>query len=461
MHMSFIKMNTKSKLIISILLLVGLFSLLPATHFCGVISKEEKTQSESLSSKSAERELIARQMDNQNVDYNIVWDIGNGALWLNDYKPVLKYTYGKGLATLPTKANIYRPGYTFAGWKVNNVSVNRISATRSGDIIIRAEWIAEKTSNSATEPIRAQGAIASNATGNGARAMLPATVKIDPPKIEESVATIKEPPAKAYAPASKKGITLYEAYMAPTAVSNYTYNSADTEPTAGARETRYVENDVSPRIVEEEKQSYREETEIGHVFKKAKITAKSEQKKFIYFASAKNETGESETASGDAGRIIGTQLDHGRTQLYDSLYDKKKVIAAGGGGGLGEGGGAKKQEDYGSGGTSMVITNDYSNMPAEVMVAHVTSDEPGNDLIKETMGKARDDGEFTESDTGSHAGKKIFEIDRNGDIGIDDSPVSIGDNRWLMLLGVFTTFIIGAVSYVLAMNGAYKRQEFF
>lgn len=288
-----------------------------------------------------------------------------------------------------------------------------------------------------------------------------ASLKQPPTRITESVkesAQLKQPPERSNIMASgtspKQVISARvepDSYIPPTEARNVYENYS--EPTAVAREIRIAErNDVAPVA----------ETQSGKsAMEKLKNLREihPERKQFIYYNN-ESETGDDLGVS-DKSKIIGTQLDHDRTQLYDRLYDKNKVIAAGGGGGLGEGGGAIEQKDFGDGGMGVVITDVYS-FPAEINVAEVTSEETGNDLVNETFGKAEDAGEFYEEDSGNHAGKKIFEFERNGDLGLtEEVPVSIKDYRWVWWLGVFGIFSLGGLSFIFAPGIMNRKRDFF
>ncbi|MBO6134231.1 MAG: hypothetical protein J6O09_00425 [Lachnospiraceae bacterium] len=249
----------------------------------------------------------------------------------------------------------------------------------------------------------------------------------------------------------KENTTWHEEYVSPSAVSkSVNFGEELIEPTADKSVVHTSENIdeinfASPQGGETAKQI---------------LKVKSSQKKFVSFRD-ESEEGSDNLEKSDT-KPHGTQLSHDRNVLHKELYDKKNVIAAGGGGGLGEGGGAIEQKDYGNGGTAMSIVDYISSMPAVVDVDTVTSEETGNDLVEETFGKAEEKGEFYKENTGNHAGKKIFEIDRNGDIGIDESiPISITDNRWIMGLSIFLTFVLGAFTFFVNPISRYKKHNYF
>lgn len=524
-----IKQNILLKLFIVATVFILAFS--STASFAGVLSKEEKTQSEGISSKSAEKALIEQQRNNSEIEFNITWDIGNDAVWVN-FKPEKKYVYGKGIAILPTKEQIRRPGYIFVGWKLNNLDVEKITSSQSGDIVLKAEWVLASVANDAASGLgqntitqyayndtkalpsiktpsvretqvrenlvpQSTNVANNNFYGNviedknSAVNSIPASKTTSNPRIEESI-SLKSPPqkiltqnqtAKSMYGASvgtsvnqninTRNKTVYDAYIAPTSAyvdeksasdnvrpkavlveGTQTYQSNNTsEPiAAGSQKTYFGGNVTAPETAARESAEEK--------LRKIREASRGDR---VYYVFGDRDESEDDLAASDHSKVKGTQLGH--ATLHEELYEKKRVIAAGGGGGLGEGGGQKEVPDFGSGSSGMVITDSFANMPVEVNAVEVTNDEPGNDIVNETFGKAEDYGEFYKEDSGNHAGKKIFDLDRNGDIGLDEeAPISIKDWRWLWGLGGFLVFMVGAMWYIFGQGIVWtlnRRHEFF
>ena len=165
------------------------------------------------------------------------------------------------------------------------------------------------------------------------------------------------------------------------------------------------------------------------------------------------------SGSDDRNKPRGIQLPH--SEKHISLFEKKNVITAGGGGGLGEGGGAIEQIDFGVGGEGFAI----SDMPVEEYVdteiSEAVSEDSGNDLVQETFGEAHDDGEFHSENSGDFSGKKVFELEREGDIGFNNEPTTVYDPRAIMVLALLTTFGIGAIFFSLAARDIRRRSNYF
>ena len=100
-------------------------------------------------------------------------------------------------------------------------------------------------------------------------------------------------------------------------------------------------------------------------------------------------------------------------------------------------------------------------MPAEVTISHVSKNDLGNDLVNETIAKAEEEGEHNEAEKGKFAGKKIFELESNGDFGIDNKPEGIDTAKLIMFLGIVGTFILGIFSFSITSNNLKRNQEFF
>ena len=148
----------------------------------------------------------------------------------------------------------------------------------------------------------------------------------------------------------------------------------------------------------------------------------------------------------------------GPHKLEENYEGKSRVLVPIGGGGMGEGGGAARSAG-GKAGQSVDFSND-TNINKEV-VNNSKSDTDGNDLISETMGFAKDDGQFYKENEGDHAGAKIFEFDRNGSIGIDDDHISVSNMKGFMTFFLFAAFSLGGLSFFMATRDIRSKNNYF
>ena len=160
--------------------------------------------------------------------------------------------------------------------------------------------------------------------------------------------------------------------------------------------------------------------------------------------------------TGAKKKPIGHQLYD--TEHHDNLYDKSNVITAGGGGNMGEGGGATKSA---GGKTGKSINISDAGTSNQEVIKNSVSDTDGKDLISETMGFAKDDGEFYKEDKGDHAGVKIFELDRNGSFGFDDDHIAVSNMKGFMSFFLFAAFGLGGLTFFMASRDTRRKNSYF
>ena len=182
-----------------------------------------------------------------------------------------------------------------------------------------------------------------------------------------------------------------------------------------------------------------------------------------YSASKKNKTDKSNYEVIDEDANIENETSNGKTighQMYDtefhnSLFDKSNVITAGGGGGLGVGGGAIKKSGKTAGkNTGIKDIGDNLNDPKSSQ-----DENNSDDSINETYGRAEDEGESYKETEGKNAGKKIFEFDRNGNVGIDNNHAALEKGRSLMRIAAGLAFSVGIVSFLFASRDSKKKKN--
>lgn len=142
----------------------------------------------------------------------------------------------------------------------------------------------------------------------------------------------------------------------------------------------------------------------------------------------------------------------------ENYLNKKNVIdQTGGGGSSGSGGGAKKNSGSTAGGNTTLADSGKSTRKN---VSTAEEQDNRDAAINETMGFAKDEGEYHAEREGSHAGKKVFEIDRNGNLGMNDK-LGILDARGLFGFALFLAFGVGAAAFLLASRDVRKKNNYF
>ena len=163
-----------------------------------------------------------------------------------------------------------------------------------------------------------------------------------------------------------------------------------------------------------------------------------------------------ELESGSNSEPHGVQL-YG-AQHHNELDGKKNVITHDGGG-MGVGGGAKKSSG-GKAGKSISISDSGASNQEVIKNSDATKTD-GKDLISETMGFAKDDGEFYKENEGSHAGAKIFELDRNGGFGFDEDHIGVSNIKGFMSFFLFAAFGLGGLSFFMATRDVRSKNNYF
>ena len=133
------------------------------------------------------------------------------------------------------------------------------------------------------------------------------------------------------------------------------------------------------------------------------------------------------------------------------------IVAKGDGGGSGSGGGAKKNSGSTAGGNTTLADSGKST---KKNISTTVEENNRDAAINETMGFAKDEGEYHAEREGSHAGKKVFEIDRNGNLGMNDK-LGILDARGLFGFALFLAFGVGAAAFLLASRDVRKKSNYF
>ena len=93
--------------------------------------------------------------------------------------------------------------------------------------------------------------------------------------------------------------------------------------------------------------------------------------------------------------------------------------------------------------------------------AEAYEDLKGDDGKTESAGNADEKGRFKQETKGENSGKKIFEIDRNGNIGIENANFSISNMRGLTTAVITLLFLLGALSFILGTKDKFKKNNYF
>ena len=151
----------------------------------------------------------------------------------------------------------------------------------------------------------------------------------------------------------------------------------------------------------------------------------------------------------------GTQL-YG-AQHHNELVGKKNVITHDGGG-MGAGGGAAKSSG-GKAGKSIDFSD--AGTANQEVIKNSASDTDGKDIISETMGFAKDNGEFYKENEGDYAGVRIFELDRNGGFGFDEDHIGVSNIKGFMSFFLFAAFGLGGLSFFMATRDVRSKNNYF
>lgn len=93
--------------------------------------------------------------------------------------------------------------------------------------------------------------------------------------------------------------------------------------------------------------------------------------------------------------------------------------------------------------------------------AEADEDMTGNDGENESMGNANDRGKYQQETEGEYAGKKVFELKQNGNLGLDPEHLSVTGLRGLVSAVITLLFLLGALLFVLSTRDRFKRDNYF
>lgn len=93
--------------------------------------------------------------------------------------------------------------------------------------------------------------------------------------------------------------------------------------------------------------------------------------------------------------------------------------------------------------------------------AEADEDMKGDEAQNESMGSADSKGQFQSSKTGDHAGKKVFEIDVNGNLGLNPDRMSHISARKIVAGLLSIIFIIGAIMHFRSTSDKKDKNNYF
>ena len=92
--------------------------------------------------------------------------------------------------------------------------------------------------------------------------------------------------------------------------------------------------------------------------------------------------------------------------------------------------------------------------------AEKEEDMTGDDGENESLGNANDRGKYHKETEGENAGKKIFELDRNGDLGLNPEHLSVTNMKGMMTAVISLLFLLGALTFVIGTKDR-KNNNYF
>ena len=92
--------------------------------------------------------------------------------------------------------------------------------------------------------------------------------------------------------------------------------------------------------------------------------------------------------------------------------------------------------------------------------AEKEEDKTGDDGENESLGNANDRGKYQKETEGEHAGKKIFELDRNGDLGLNPEHLSVTNMKGMVFAVIMLMFLLGALTFVIGTKDR-KNNNYF
>lgn len=93
--------------------------------------------------------------------------------------------------------------------------------------------------------------------------------------------------------------------------------------------------------------------------------------------------------------------------------------------------------------------------------AEQDEDLTGDDGENESMGMAEEQGQYQKETEGEFAGKRIFELDRNGDLGLNPEHLSVTNMKGLMTAVITLLFLLGALTFVIGTKDKIKKNNYF
>lgn len=93
--------------------------------------------------------------------------------------------------------------------------------------------------------------------------------------------------------------------------------------------------------------------------------------------------------------------------------------------------------------------------------AEKEEDMIGDDGENESEGNADNRGQYHLETEGDYAGKKIFELERNGNIGLDPEHLSVTNMKGMMTAVITLLLLLGALAFVFSTRDRFKKNNYF
>ncbi len=93
--------------------------------------------------------------------------------------------------------------------------------------------------------------------------------------------------------------------------------------------------------------------------------------------------------------------------------------------------------------------------------AEADEDMTGDDGVNESVGNADEHGQFQLETQGNNSGKKIFELDRTGNIGLDPEHLSVTNMKGMMLALITMLISIGALVFIFNSRDRKEKKNYF
>ena len=93
--------------------------------------------------------------------------------------------------------------------------------------------------------------------------------------------------------------------------------------------------------------------------------------------------------------------------------------------------------------------------------AEKEQDMTGDDGLNESEGNADERGKYQKETVGEYAGKKIFELERNGDLGLNPEHLSVTNMKGLVSAVMTLLFLLGALTFVIGTKDKINRNNYF